>query len=201
MLEQFAEIAAGMSFSKPQIPIVSNVTGELAREELCEPGYWVEHARRTVRFACGVHTLYAQGVRTFLEIGPDGALSAMAKECLSPEEGLVVVAPLLRSERAESETLLAALGQAWTHGAEVDWSASFEAGGARRVSLPTYAFQRRRYWLDGRPPVGAYAPSAGQQSLDHPLLGPNIQRDHAHLLAPAGDHEIAGTHAAGVAAG
>jgi acyl transferase domain-containing protein/NAD(P)-dependent dehydrogenase (short-subunit alcohol dehydrogenase family)/acyl carrier protein len=173
MLEQFAEVARGVPFTKPVIPIVSNVTGKLVSEDLCKADYWVRHARSTVRFADGVRALVAQGVHAFIELGPDGVLSAMAGECLNADEGLIT--PLLRAGRPDAETLLAALAQAWTHGAPVGWSTMFEASGARRVSLPTYAFQRRRYWLESGRRAGGYLLSAGQESLGHPLLSAMVR--------------------------
>jgi pimaricinolide synthase PimS1 len=162
MLEEFGRVAATVSFAEPTIPIVSNLTGEAATpEELCSPGYWVRHVRGTVRFADCVRWVDAQGVRSFLELGPDGVLSAMTRECLADEElsedsagrtsdgsRPVAAMALLRAGRPEQRTLLAALAGAWVSGVEVDWAAQCADAGARRVELPTYAFQRERHWLD-----------------------------------------------------
>jgi polyene macrolide polyketide synthase len=170
MLAQFAQVARTVSFAEPRIPIVSNVTGKIAAGELCDPAYWVRQVRETVRFADGVHHLSSAGGRYFLELGPDGVLSAIVRECLPGDED--VVAPLLRAGRPEADTLLTGLAQAWAHGAPVDWQAMLNARGARRVELPTYAFQRRRYWLEGRGPgAGGNLASLGQRSAGHPLLG------------------------------
>ncbi len=160
MLDDFAEVAASLTFAPPGIPIVSNLTGEPASaEELCSPGYWVAHVRRPVRFMDGVRWLAARGVGSFLELGPDGVLSAMGHDCLAGErrveeegeegDAAPLLAALLRGQRPEARTSLAALAEAWVRGVDVDWGSLFEGSGARRVSLPTYAFQRRRYWLDG----------------------------------------------------
>ena len=89
MLEEFAEVVGGLSFAAPRIPIVSNLTGEpVSDQQVCSAEYWVRHVRETVRFVDGVRWLRAQGVRSFLELGPDGVLSAMGQECLSgrPED-------------------------------------------------------------------------------------------------------------------
>ena len=137
------------------------MTGGPAGEELCSPEYWVRHVRETVRFADGVRWLADQGVGGFLELGPDGVLSAMAVECLrdrgagagSGSGALgatrmpVAAAAVLKRGHAEASSLIAALAQMWVCGGPVDWAAMLRESGARRVKLPTYAFQRRRYWL------------------------------------------------------
>ena len=169
MLAQFAQEVRLASFAEPSIPIVSNVTGEISSGELCDPDYWVRHARETVRFADGIRRLSSSGASYFLELGPDGVLSAMARECLTAGEDVVVA--LLRAGRPEAETLLAGVAEVWTHGAQVDWRALLKSRAARRVELPAYAFQRRRYWLDIGPGTGSGLASIGQRSADHPLLG------------------------------
>ena len=146
--------------AQPRIPIVSNLTGEtlLRRAGALAPRTGCRHVRETVRFAAGARWLGAQGVGSFLELGPDGVLSAMTRECLATDSederaGAADQAPstavaLLRRGRPEARTLLAALARAWVHGAAVDWSAAFAGTGARLVELPTYAFQREAL-LDG----------------------------------------------------
>ncbi|MGW7696699.1 SDR family NAD(P)-dependent oxidoreductase, partial [Streptomyces asiaticus] len=145
MLAAFAEVAAGIAYATPGIAIVSNLTGELAGEEVCSPEYWVRHVRQAVRFGDGIRFLEAQGVTRFVELGPAGVLSAMGRECVS---GPAAFVPLLRKDREETEALLSGVAQVHAHGGEVDWEAVFAGRGAHRVELPTYAFQRHRYWLD-----------------------------------------------------
>ena len=157
MLQELAEVAGGMEFRAPRLPIVSNLTGKLASEELCSADYWVRHVRNPVRFADGIQSLVAKGVGCFLEIGPEGVLSAMADECLRgaiPESDgeLPVLAPALKGGTAERRSLLMALAQLWTHGAYVDWANMLQASGARTVALPTYPFRRQRYWLQSASP-------------------------------------------------
>src|SRR4029450_12653378 len=99
--------------------------------------------RDAVRFFDGLRALQDSGVSTCIELGPDGVLSAMGQE-----HGLDCVA-VLRKGRPEAETLVTAVGRAYTRGVAVDWKSFFT--GARRVDLPTYAFQHRRFWLEPRP--------------------------------------------------
>ncbi|MFD4636359.1 SDR family NAD(P)-dependent oxidoreductase [Lentzea sp. NPDC058436] len=164
MLAEFAEVARAITYQTPKIALVSNVTGELARtEEVCDPGYWVRHVREAVRFADGVRTLAAAGVTRYLELGPDGVLSAAGQDCA---DGKFVTA--LRRDRDEVATILAGLADLHVHGGRVDWAAYLS--GARVVDLPTYPFQRDRYWLPVTAPAGD-ASGLGLSSLDHPLLG------------------------------
>ncbi len=131
MLDEFAEVARSVSYAAPAIPVVSNLTGAGAAPRSCARAeYWVEHVRGTVRFADGARWLYGQGVRSFLELGPDGVLSGMVHECLAGEERVEgenepAAAPLLRAGHAETRTLLSALAEAWVRGVEVGWSEVF----------------------------------------------------------------------------
>ncbi|WP_367124291.1 type I polyketide synthase [Streptomyces phytohabitans] len=151
MLDDYAEVARSVRFSPPTVPVVSDLTGERATdEELCSPDYWVRHARQAVRFRDGVRTLEADGVRTFLELGPDSALTAMAVDSLTGATTATVAVPLLRRDRSEARTALLAAGTLHAHGAGAGLTTLYgdlPAEGARRVELPTYAFQRRRFWL------------------------------------------------------
>ncbi|MCQ4044555.1 SDR family NAD(P)-dependent oxidoreductase, partial [Streptomyces rubrisoli] len=170
MLEAFREVAAGLSYEAPRIPIVSNLTGAVVcAEEICAPEFWVRHVREAVRFLDGMRVLEAEGVATFVELGPDGVLSAMAQECVTVEDAVFV--PVLRRDRPEAESLTVALSQAHVRGVTVDWEAFFAGTGVRRVDLPTYAFQRQRYW-PGIEALGAGdLESVGLGVAGHPLLG------------------------------
>ncbi|MFF7685567.1 beta-ketoacyl synthase N-terminal-like domain-containing protein, partial [Streptomyces syringium] len=168
MLDDFRTVVTGLAFTEPAIPVVSTLTGALAGiGELCYPEYWVRHAREAVRFADGVRALAAEGVGTLLELGPDGVLSAMAQE--SVPAGTPAV-PVLRKDRPEETTAVTALARLHTAGVRVDWQAFFAGTGARRVDLPTYAFQHERFW----PQVSMNAGDAAGLGLNpakHPLLG------------------------------
>jgi acyl transferase domain-containing protein/acyl carrier protein len=172
VLEEFKEIAQGLSFSEPRLPIVSNVTGEvLSAEDVVSPEYWARQIRGAVRFCDGVRTLEGAGVTRFLELGPDGVLSALAHECVSEETAeRALIVSSSRARRPQGRDFVAFLAQAHVDGVEVDWKPLFDRADAAHVALPTYAFQRERYWLEGVEGV-TDASSLGQSSAEHPLLG------------------------------
>ncbi|MCL8015541.1 type I polyketide synthase [Streptomyces sp. AS02] len=170
MLEEFGTVVKSLTFAAPAIPLVSDVTGEVAGQDvLGRPEYWVRHVREAVRFSDAVATLRGQRVATFVELGPDATLSAMTRQCLGDDQDALVV-PLLRRDRPEPAGLTAALAELHVRGVSANWEAFFAGLGARRVDLPTYAFQRQRYWLD-EPAVEGDVSSAGLTSAGHPLLG------------------------------
>jgi acyl transferase domain-containing protein/surfactin synthase thioesterase subunit/D-arabinose 1-dehydrogenase-like Zn-dependent alcohol dehydrogenase/acyl carrier protein len=150
MLEELRVAASSLELRAPSIPLVSNLDGKLAGSELSSPDYWVDQVRHTVRFAEGVRTLQREGATVFLELGPHAVLTTMSADCLTPGEKPIVSLPAMRSGRPEAETLALALASLHSHGVEVDWAAYFEPHAAKPVALPTYPFQRQRYWLDPR---------------------------------------------------
>ncbi|MEU8517948.1 acyltransferase domain-containing protein, partial [Kitasatospora sp. NPDC048722] len=152
MLDDFERTARGIACAAPRIPLVSNLTGNVVTGDSgAQFGaqYWVRHVREAVRFADGVAALTARGVRRHLELGPGGVLSALVQantaEDADPARP-VVTTTALRHGRDERTTLLAAVARLHTDGFAPDWSAVFAGTGARRVDLPTYPFQRQRYW-------------------------------------------------------
>ncbi|WP_343961228.1 type I polyketide synthase, partial [Streptosporangium amethystogenes] len=138
VLDDFGRVARGLSYAPPEIPVMSNVTGEPATaEQLCSPDYWVEHIRRPVRFGDGVRRLAEQGVVTFLELGPDAVLTAIAADCLADHPGAQTV-PVARRDRDEEQALTAAVARLHLRGVAVDWRGFFAGTGAETVDLPTY---------------------------------------------------------------
>ncbi|WP_039931920.1 beta-ketoacyl synthase N-terminal-like domain-containing protein, partial [Streptomyces viridochromogenes] len=191
VLDEFRRVARRLTYHPARIPVVSNVTGDLATdEELSSPDYWARQIRQAVRFSDSVRRLEAEGVTTLVEAGPDSVLSALAEDTVE-DPGAVVAVGTMRRERSETRTLLTALATAFTRGADVDWAALSGGPGARRVDLPTYAFQRRRYWLDG-PARTAAAPEAG---LD---LAAAYEDDTQHEEAPARPRGALGARLAGL---
>ncbi|MFI0264860.1 beta-ketoacyl synthase N-terminal-like domain-containing protein, partial [Streptomyces sp. NPDC017056] len=167
MLDGFRWIARVVSYAEPAIPIVSNVTGRvLTAEEARDPEYWVRHVREPVRFADAIGLLARSGASTFLELGPDGALTGLGQECLDDADAAFL--PTVRADRPEAATLTTALARLHTRGVPVDWTAALPAGTAPE-DLPTYAFQRKHYWLDAAAPAGDLA-AAGLGAAGHPLL-------------------------------
>ncbi|MFF0747467.1 SDR family NAD(P)-dependent oxidoreductase, partial [Streptomyces sp. NPDC004111] len=142
MLDDFTAVLHTVEFHAPTLPIVSNLTGDIAGDELSTPDYWARHIRATVRFADGLNTLRTLGTTTLLELGPDGSLTT-----LTDGHGT----PALRHNRPEAPTLMTALGTLHARGTHIDWPSVFP--GARQVALPTYAFQRERYWLQAERPL------------------------------------------------
>ncbi|MGW9486485.1 SDR family NAD(P)-dependent oxidoreductase, partial [Streptomyces diastaticus] len=173
MLEEFRAVVAGLTPQAPAIPVVSNLTGTTAgAEELCSAEYWVRHVREAVRFADGVRALHEAGATRFLELGPDGVACAMARESLP--ETAVTVAAQRRTAPGEA-ALVEAVARLHGHGVRVDWPAFFAGLDARRVDLPTYAFQRRRFWPAQMMAMGAGAEAAGLAPTGHPLLGGAVE--------------------------
>ncbi|MDT7800759.1 MAG: hypothetical protein QOI78_4192, partial [Actinomycetota bacterium] len=189
MLAEFAAIAQGLEYHEPAVPLVSTLTGApVTADEFRTAGYWVRHVRAAVRFADGIRAVFAAGVSTVVELGPDGVLTAMAQDCAAVDGGTPVVVPALRRGRPEPEALLTAVAAAHVHGVAVDWAALFTPG--RVVALPTYPFQRERYWPE---PVAAPAPRDAAEDR----FWAAVEREDVDELAgtlPAGvDRESLGT--------
>ncbi|MGW0565476.1 type I polyketide synthase, partial [Streptomyces sp. NPDC003016] len=176
VLEEFRTVAESLSYTEPTIPVVSNLTGDVAAAgELCSAAYWVRHVREAVRFADGVRTLADRGVTTFLELGPDGVLSAMTRESVP---ATAVVIPALRKDRGEETALVTALAQLHVAGGAIDWAGLFAGTGARQTDLPTYAFQRERFW----PELVAAAPADGTDPVDAEFWAA-VEREDLESLA------------------
>ncbi|GLZ36479.1 type I polyketide synthase [Actinokineospora sp. NBRC 105648] len=177
MLDRFRAVVAGLDLRTPALPVVSTVS---VGADVSTVDYWVRQVRLPVRFADAVEWLHAQEVTKFVEVGPDGVLTAMARHCL-PDEPVTAVAPL-RRDRPEPATLLTALARAHVAGAAVDWRAVFATWGGRTVPLPTYAFRRDRYWLESAPRDTAVDPAETEfwsavDRADAPALAATLGAD------------------------
>ncbi|SDO61845.1 type I polyketide synthase [Lentzea jiangxiensis] len=169
VLDEFRAVAESIEYREPAVPMVSTVTGALVEPGVVtSPEYWVRHARQPVRFADAVAACAELGVARFVELGPDSSLSGMGAE--SAEESVFV--PLLRKKHDEVKSFTTALARLHAHGVTIAWDAMFP--GARRVPLPTYAFQHERYWLEA-PRTQAGTTGLGLASAEHPLLGAAVE--------------------------
>ncbi|MFB7469406.1 SDR family NAD(P)-dependent oxidoreductase [Kitasatospora sp. NPDC056184] len=175
ILDQLREIAAGLSYGAARIPVASTVTGRLADAgELGTPEYWVANCRQTVRFLDAVRSLEEAGVTRFVELGSDGTLSALAQACLGDPDGGAVMVPLLAKDRPEALSVHRAAARLYAEGLGLDGALLFAGHAARRVPLPTYAFQRRRYWPDVDPKAlrgGGDLAATGLEPVAHPVVG------------------------------
>ncbi|MEU4565135.1 type I polyketide synthase [Micromonospora sp. NPDC023956] len=179
MLAEFRAVVEKLTFAAPLLPVVSNLTGVLAdADEIRTADYWVRHVREAVRFADGIAYLRQRAVGTYLEVGPDGVLAGMTRDCLA--EGVTegsdpVVVPTLRKGRTEASALLAALAEVYVGGVAVDWSPLTGGSGSNRVDLPTYAFQRERFWPETPAWRTGDVSGAGLAAAEHPLLGAAVR--------------------------
>ncbi|MGW7825282.1 acyltransferase domain-containing protein, partial [Streptomyces puniciscabiei] len=197
MLAEFASIATQVTYHRPALHAVSTLTGTvLDGDDWSTPEYWVRQVREAVRFHDAARTAVEDlGVARFLEIGPDPVLTALLDTAPA--------ACVLRRDRDERETTLAAVAELFVRGTPVDWAAVFAGTGAREVPLPTYAFQRHRYWLEA-PRTTLDAAGLGLRPGRHPLLGAAVSiADTDTMLLTArlsvadqpwlADHVVAGT--------
>ena len=171
MLADFAEVAAKISYSAPKLDIISNITGQLATA-MASAEYWVKHVRHAVRFADSMQTLQTMGCQVFIEIGPRPVLLGMGRRCLADmQENLWL--PSLRQTVVDWQQMFASVAALYLAGHAVDWSGIAACGPkARRISLPTYPFQRQQYWLG----TGSRRSAGGKQSnLLHPLWNVKTQ--------------------------
>ncbi len=149
MIPAFAEVARGMTYRDPALPLISNVTGGAAGSLVATPEYWVDHVRKPVRFREGASFLGTLEPDVFLEAGPTPVLLGLARRSVDSENGAWL--PSLRQGRDDAVQLLESAGAMYVRGASLRWDGLHEGGDPRRVSLPYYPFQRKVFWVEGRP--------------------------------------------------
>ena len=185
MLADFAAVASGVTYYRPRINLVSNVTGNLITNEIATPEYWCLHVRQPVRFAASLSCLDQQGYQVFVEIGPLPTLLGMGRSCLPEEDKLWLSS--LRPGQSDWQQLLQSLGELYVLGVRVDWSSFKQDYSHRLVQLPTYPFQRQRFWWEGADQTSGgarYKQAKGFHKSPlppHPLLGQQLS---------SGDQEI-----------
>ena len=148
MIDSFARLARQVTYKVPQINFVSNLTGEFATSQVTTPEYWVRHIRQPVRFMAGIESLHQHGVDIFVEVGPKPILLGMGRQCLDQETFDAVMLPSLRPSQMAWQTILESLGILYTQGIDIDWRGFNQDYPHCRVILPTYPFQRQRYWAE-----------------------------------------------------
>ncbi|PSR19687.1 beta-ketoacyl synthase [filamentous cyanobacterium CCP3] len=170
MLAKFEQVANTIAMQPPRLKLVSNLTGQLAGADIATAAYWCRHVREPVQFAAGMGAVSALGCGAYLEIGPKPILLGMGRQCIDAENSLWL--PSLRPPQEDWATLLTALGQLYVQGVAIDWVGFDQDYGRQRQALPTYPFQRQRYWVEAA--SGGYSGGAQPQrsnSQAHPLLG------------------------------
>ncbi|MCC6456109.1 MAG: acyltransferase domain-containing protein, partial [Caldilineaceae bacterium] len=200
ILDEFTAVVKQATFATPQLRFISNLTGQAASSELTTPEYWVRHLRQPVRFAQGMTSLLEGQYDCFVEIGPKPVLLGLARQSL--QEDLGVWLPSLRLEKPEFEQMLHSLGELYVRGLPVDWPQVDGPYAQGKLRLPTYPFQRQRYWLESTQPRPIHRTFSRVEGLEHPLLGSRLQtagtetifENQVAMDSPAflGDHRIFG---------
>jgi amino acid adenylation domain-containing protein/non-ribosomal peptide synthase protein (TIGR01720 family) len=181
ILDELESFVATLSLAPPTIPYVSSLTGTwITAREAMDPHYWRRHLRQPVRFSDGIRELFKPAERILLEVGPGRTLATLARRHPGRPAGQLVLHSLRHpnEEEGESEVLLRALGHLWLAGTEIDWRAFHGTRPIRRLSLPTYPFERQRYWTDGATGAAASetAAAAGEASAASWLYVPAWER-------------------------
>ncbi|MCC5667832.1 SDR family NAD(P)-dependent oxidoreductase [Nostoc sp. CHAB 5784] len=176
MLREFEQMQQSISYYPPQIPLVSNITGKIIGAEIATPEYWCRHIRQPVQFAAGIQTLAQEGCEVFVEIGAKPTLLSIAQTCL-PEAQNLTWLPSLRSGQSDWQVMLSSLASLYMRGVNINWQ-NFEGDELpQRVLVPTYPFQRQRFWVeqDRIVPQNRYF-------HQHPLLGQRLQLAHTEKI-------------------
>ncbi|MBU3916861.1 type I polyketide synthase, partial [bacterium] len=153
ILEPFREVISKLAFNAPQIPYISNVTGDwIRKDQAIDPDYWVSHLRGTVQFSKGITRLLQNPTVVLLEVGPGRVLRTLSAQNLEKAKAHVVVSSVCppTSKHSDLEYILSSLGRLWLHGVNIDWEKLSEQNRFRRIPLPTYPFERRRHWLEAK---------------------------------------------------
>jgi amino acid adenylation domain-containing protein len=187
MLDEFSEHARKAVFHAPLVPYVSSLTGNwITAEEVAQPEYWVNHLRRTVRFADAVRTVATAEQTVLLEVGPSETLVQLMRQTV----GTGADAPLVLASQAAmkdgvaaDKAILSALGKLWTAGAQPDWHALHAGARRKRVLLPTYPFDRKRYWVEPAQTVTSI-PQAAQIAATADILLSSISQEDILMPTP-----------------
>jgi acyl transferase domain-containing protein/acyl carrier protein/phospholipid N-methyltransferase len=175
MLAEFEQVAKQVTYSLPKIKLISNITGQPATANIATPEYWCSHVRSPVKFAASMETLHQQGYDVFIEIGSKPTLLGMGRQCLPEDVGVWL--PSLRPGQADWQQILESLAQLYLRGIPINWL-GFDRDYLRdRVALPTYPFQRQRYWIEteaNKHPTQFLSRKGAATKNLHPLLGQRL---------------------------
>ena len=170
MLAKFTKVAKKITYHPPQIPLISNVTGQLITEAIASSDYWVNHIRQPVHFFQSMTALHQQQIELFLEIGPKPILLGMGRQCLPEDAGMWL--PSLRPGADEWQQILSSLGQLYVRGCQITWSEFDRYDSRQKVALPTYPFQGEQYWIETN--KRSAKKLVNREKTIHPLLGQRL---------------------------
>lgn len=188
-LEPFAKILKGIELRPPRIPYISNVTGTwITPDQATSPDYYAMHLRRPVQFEAGIRNIVTDPGILLLEVGPGNALASLAKLTADKQKGKHVVSTLSHPQerRPNGESILDAAGRLWAAGVDLQWSNLHPGTVARRVPLPTYPFERKRYWVEATPAASSAAESGAisfSENVEDWLFAPTWTREPARTVA------------------
>lgn len=172
ILEELGRIAGAVTFSAPTVPVLSNVTGDVAGPSFMTPEYWVAQLRETVRFGAALARARELGCDAYLEVGPGSSLASLARQA----DPVALCLTSIGRRASDSRRMLEGLGQLFVRGAAVDWE-RFDAGrGRSKVALPTYPFERERHWLEARPAFAVGARNQSSAVFDAVVRSPLLDR-------------------------
>ena len=174
IIEPLREAIAQIKLHAPERPFISTVTGQLITAvETTDPAYWARHARSTVEFGKAIYHLKDKGYDLFLECGPRSTMCSLARKQFTPDHPCTAIPTLADTaeNNAEWETLLFALGSLWQNGVAISWDGFYTHEDRQRIPLPTYPFERQRFWVD---PVAA-AGSPQSKPVDPKFIDSSFQ--------------------------
>ncbi|PMB27477.1 polyketide synthase [Fischerella thermalis CCMEE 5198] len=169
MVEEFRQVAESITFHPPKTAIISNITGKVIGAEIADAEYWCHHILQPVQFALGIETLTQENCKIFLEIGVKPTLLSIGKTCLPDAENYSWL-PSLRPGQSDRQTILSSLASLYMQGIDINWENFNDNQPHRRVILPTYSFQRQRFWVEKL----EFTPPSPTPNL-HPLLGQKLK--------------------------
>lgn len=189
-LEPFTDVVRHIELKPPRIPYVSNVTGTwITTEQATSPTYYAAHLRRAVQFEAGIRTIAGDPTILFLEVGPGGALASLARFTVGKQRAKHVISSLSHphESRADDASVLDAVGRLWVAGVGLDWADLHAGAEPLRVPLPTYPFERKRYWVEASPVEGTAGASNAlsfSEDVGDWLFAPTWTREPSFVRRP-----------------